>query len=178
MSTKNLYIVKWLEYIMWSTKEKELNDLENKKKNIILDIKQKKKECHQEFYKENKRKIIILDIIMVLAILCNIGALILTNALVLKNNPDKTFGEMNPVMAKNMDIVYAEKSEVKFFGFLFNIFCWSVIVIYYINLRNKIARQIEYGMLLGMVICIFTAWSLDFFNDLGYWIGKLIYGGA
>ena len=56
-----------------------------------------KKKLHKQYINENGVWIRTLDLLFILCILFNIGALCITNALVVKESENVTFTETNPV---------------------------------------------------------------------------------
>lgn len=139
--------------------------------------------ANKELRQEYKTLFMVCDILVVLMILANVAAFILTNALAVKAEPNKPILEANSVAAKLHGFKPATEvySKSKVYGFmiafLFRGFIYAVIIGYYIYYRFHIIARKE---LLQKVSAVVLIWGvmlfLDFFNDFGLWIGKLIWG--
>jgi len=112
-----------------------------------------------------------LDVIVAVMILSNIGAMVLTNAMVAKQ-PNVRIAESNTVRA---DVEGYEKhpnawlNVAKFmmrYGFI------AVLFAVYVWMRQTVT---SYRMLRNMTFFYGTVaivFLFDFFNNFGYWIGK------
>lgn len=125
------------------------------------------------FRDEFKTKFKILDYIVLFVILMNIGAICLTNALVIKAKPTAPLYEANPVNCDKFNCVASKwlgiiivLKEIALRGFL---------VYMYVSYRNAIYSNRQYYLLLGIVLAIGTSLTIDFSNDLGFWIGKAFF---
>lgn len=159
----------------WTEEELKYNNLQNSLKNTQLQIKQQKKILHQKFKEENKKKLIILDITIILILLFNIGVLTITNSLVLKNNPNQKIIEANPITAKNYNYKTNNEGKYVMTAFMFHCLIWIIIISYYLYNRFHITTKQELTIFTGYIIIYLIILGLDFFNDFGYLIGKLIW---
>lgn len=150
-------------------------------KQLEQEIKQKKLELKQARYgqakkyrSDNPRKFRTLDIMIVIVIILNLGALLITNTLVVKDNPQKEFKEANPVQCKLNDF-----SCHNYMPGLITIFkqliVWGLLVAGYMFLRASIHNNITYYSILIICLGWITIITFDFVNDLGYLIGVLIW---
>jgi ABC-type multidrug transport system permease subunit len=147
------------------------------------EIKKHSKEINRQLRTEYKRAFKIFGWVVVLTIILNLGALLMTNALVIKAQPDKTFTEVNPVTAETHELEPATSTYPKYivFGtllaFLTTTIAYAAIIGLYFNtkFRSFSRKQVRYN--LAALLFISAAISLDFVNDFGYLIGKLIWGG-
>ncbi len=69
--------------------------------------------AHKEFVKHTRRFLIVMDVMVVLMVLANFGAVIMTNALVVRATPNMTLMEGNPVQSKINN--YVEHPQAKEF---------------------------------------------------------------
>jgi len=141
--------------------------------------KRKLKEHYTEKYKTMIR---ICDILIICAILFNFGAVAITNALVVKNEPDKKFHEVNPVGRETFD--YAPPPEDA--GGKDITLVWRALIIHtllllvllgvYLTLRFGVNSPYSMGLLMMCTFFLFILLGWDFSNDFGYWIGVQIWG--
>lgn len=156
--------------------EMELNNLRTKKLNIELKIKEQKRELNKELRKTYPKIFLLMSILMITGILFNIGAMVITHALVLENNPNKVFTESNPFYAKFNNLKENEIANVKFTSFVFQISIYVFLLLALLYNRYHISSKKEMYLLLAVTIFVAVSWGYDFANDLGYWIGKMIWG--
>ena len=139
--------------------------------------KQEKNQKAAEYRENNKVKFKILDLLIVLAILMNLGAVMLTNMMVLKESKGEkvVLKEVNPVAAQVKDLAqhpfWLEEAK----AFFYQIVCWVLVFLLYFYQRQKTFNDVGYFILLGLVVFVVTAWGLDFFNNFGFYLGDLIH---
>lgn len=154
--------------------QKELKDKGNA-------IKSEKKSLHKQFVQQNRNWFRALDILIVCVVLFNFGAVVLTQIMVFENNPDAQIVELNPVMAELHGLPEPEDREmardmIASIGKQFII--WFVLIGCYVHFRARVFTD-ELLLLVTVMVCYyFVIMGWDFFNDLGLWIGRLIYGGG
>ena len=155
----------------------KLFQLEKQQKLIKKAISEEKRKENKRFIKEHKTIIRILDIAMIFIILFNYGALTITNAMVLKKEPDRIFYEVNPVVAESNDYVVHPKAQTKIKQLVRVFIAWAVLIGIYVYFRLTIMTTKD----LIVLVCIVATWFMilgwDFVNDFGFWIGKQIWGG-
>jgi hypothetical protein len=146
-----------------------LNKLQSK-------IKKEKKKLCKVFKREHKAFLKFLDVLLILAFLMNMGALVCTNALVTKEEPDREFMEANPVMAETHDLKPApvETVVVVLLMFFKQVLYWTVILFLYIVARKTSYSEGHLYRLCFMAVYVFTLTATDFFHDLGYLIGTML----
>ncbi len=153
-------------------REKQLaNDIYNNK------IVKAKKKIHKEFVNSNKKIILVLDIAMIFIILFNFGAVLITNALVLREEPDKVFMETNPVASKIGNYELHPESIQLMSSVLKQMFLWSILIFIYLYYRRNLIDDKDLFTLLMIITFWVTSTGYDFIHDFGYYIGKVIYGG-
>jgi magnesium-transporting ATPase (P-type) len=146
--------------------------LKVRQKTIKIFMKAKRREINQTFKKENNKKILLVDSLFILFVLFNIGALIITNALVMKEKP--TLKEANPITAKTYNL-QSTNNNAQYFGIIFYILTLTLLIGYYILLKNTIINNQSYTIFLMVIIILGTFLTYDFLNDVGYLIGKIIF---
>lgn len=124
---------------------------------------------------------------MVLAILSNVGAYVITNALVVKTVSAKTgaepvFYEANPVATKiNKELASPPPSVFKeivssFLGHVAKFWIMGVCLGLYIFIRHQAKKSWKHTLILCIGVSVWwTQIFFDFANDLGYLIGKIIF---
>lgn len=117
----------------------------------------------------------MLDILGIILILLNFGALFMTGVLVIKAQPTHTFSEANPVQcAWNGWSCHTNWKDV-FIPFLKQAFLWGIIIGAYIYSRNNTYSLTGLWFLTIMVLFITAILGWDFINDLGLYVGKIIF---
>jgi hypothetical protein len=160
--------------------EKKLIKLKNEKKVIknnyiykknINEFKSKEFKSNLSFYyKRHFQKLLtFLDILFIMAILMNFGAVFLTNALVVKNTGSEIiFKEANPMQSE----IYEKEENVDYFKFfIIHSLKISLLIMFYIKSRINIYNIRSIYYLIFLVITTFTILGLDFFNNAGYYYG-------
>lgn len=155
--------------------EQRINKLQQEQRNIKATINKYKAKQSQWFRKQNQKALIILDIILICCFLLNIGALAITKALVIKNNPTKQLVEANPVTANTYQLQTNNEANYRFMGFYIHALLWVFLIGLYIYKRQTTKTNIELYNLIFTVLGWLVILALDFFNDFGYLIGKLIF---
>lgn len=129
---------------------------------------------NKEFSDKNRQVFKLSDTLFALAILFNLFAVILTNALVVKETPDKQFVEVNPLQAKMNNLKTTNPSV--FISLLKQFYLWLIIFGLYFYCRVTISTKA--GLLFHYIITFWIFYTLawDFCNDFGFWIGKQLFG--
>jgi hypothetical protein len=123
---------------------------------------------------DRSRLLRYMDIAIALSILFNIGAVILTNMMVVKAEPSIVFHEVNPVAAKNLGLQIAEGFLPRYLGFILHGLALAVLLGNYVYNRFY-APEKQFKLFLILTIFIFLICTLDFSNNFGYYIGKLLF---
>ncbi len=124
----------------------------------------------------NKGQILIFcDIAITLSILFNIGAVLITNAMAMKASPEAPLLEANPIAAKTLNVVVASDGKAMIAGIILHCLLLGTLIANYIYYRVRSEQDKHFYWLLIFTCFIFLATTLDFTNDLGYWLGKLIF---
>lgn len=122
-----------------------------------------------------------LDILVVILILFNIGAMVITNILAVKNEPDVEFGEANLDAAKTFDLkpLPDEQAQILFKMIIFKGLLYGLIVGMYYLLRINYQKNNSNMNLVKIVFSVFILlfiFAFDFFNNFGYLLGVIFYG--
>jgi len=146
-----------------------------KKKEINYQIEQEKKKIHKELVKQNKTIFYLLDAAVIVAILLNIGALAITNAMVVKEEPTTAFTEVNVIAADVGGYVPHPQSFALFNMLLMKIFSYTIIILMYGYLRFFAYTQSMLNTLYLFVVMLFVMSFYDFLNNFGFYMGKMIF---
>lgn len=117
-----------------------------------------------------------LDMLLICCFLLNLGAVVITNALVFKTNTNVKLVEANPVTANTHQLETNKEALFKFSGFYIHALLWVFLAWFYIHKRNNVKNEKELLILTSIVISWLIILSLDFFNDFGYLLGKIMFG--
>ena len=120
----------------------------------------------------------ITDILIVLAFIMNLFALGMTNYLAVKKEPSVVLVEANPIQTNIINKDFKLHPEWKIvIGKLFKqVFIWTIIFYAYYLFRREFTFKKNLDCMVFIALFSFITFSIDFANDLGFFIGKL-YGG-
>lgn len=178
--------------------QKEIINLDEKIKKEKLKTSYIKRKENKDFIKNNRKWFMILDIAIVFIILFNLGALTITHALVMKTTPDQivtklnpitnqteefiikgsepvVLKEINPIMAKSEGFIQHPESYKLFYSFLKLTIYWTILIFFYLFYRKRMDQYWKLEILTFYVLLYTIIMGTDFINDLGFWIGRLIY---
>jgi hypothetical protein len=123
----------------------------------------------------------VCDILFFGAIIMNMGALMISNMIVVKENPNAKVIEGNPISAQAQGFeVHPETSKVKDFflkaylPLFLSAFSLAALVTYYVYIRFIKYTKV-WLILLYSSLCFFLL-AYDFINNIGILIGLRIYG--
>ena len=135
-----------------------------------------KKGMNESLRKKHRKLLKFCDIIAFFCILMNFSAVFMTNYLVMQEEPTVEILESNPVMAEVGN--YETNTQVRslFFTLIFNMALWTLIIAVYIYERLFMYRTWHLGLFVTFVMFYFSLLGFDFFNNLGFFIGRLVYG--
>ena len=135
-------------------------------------VKLEKKRLSKSYKAHYKHFLITIDCLIIIAFLFNLGSIALTNALVAKNTPDIELIEANPVQAKANNL---KTSQLAWVGlavmFLKQIVPWTILGIVYVINRYNVYSHASFMVMTSLVLYLLVATSVDFFNNLGYFVG-------
>lgn len=139
------------------------------------DIKREKRELHLQFIKDNQLMVRTLDILVVLMILMNFGATIMTNYMAVKKEPEVKIMEVNPLAAEIGNYEEHPAAQNYFSRMVaFKVLAWGLLVALYCFARRGIYNYFGFTWLLTIVVAYTLLFSQNFFNDFGFWLGKVV----
>ena len=158
----------------------ELITLEARKKQIGYEIRQQQRNEHNRLYSSHKAMFRLMDIAVVLMIIMNFGALTITNMMVVKKTPIvvESIMEANVVQAKLNNFEAHPQATQWMRIFVTQSMIWAFILFCYIYYRNRVWNEFQLGLMVSVVCFYFIICGRDFFNNFGYWIGKVLFGGT
>lgn len=154
----------------------EINELNFDKGVLKEDIKILKRKELKEFRNKHKKIFLLFDIAVILVVLMNFGALAITNALVVKEDPNIEFVEVNPVVAERGGYVEHPDSNRKMTQFEITFIFWTLLIIFYVLFRNNIKNEFWLSFLSLYILLFSIAFGTDFINDFGYYVGVKLWG--
>ena len=97
--------------------------------------------------------------------------------MVVRENPDGEFYEINPVVAERND--YVQHPDVDgnrlLNELMFYSLAWSLLLTVYIFARSRVRNLFGLYILLFGVLYYVLAFGTDFINDAGFYAGKLFW---
>ena len=156
----------------------ELIALEAKRKQIRYELRQQQRNEHKRLYSSHKAMFRLMDIAVVLIIIMNFGAVALTNMLIVKNAPEIIIVEANPTQAKLNNYEMHPNALQLIRAFVIQSLIWSGMLFVYVYYRNKVWNEYQLGLMVASICFYFILCGGDFFNNFGYFIGKLMFGGT
>lgn len=155
----------------------KLLEYEHEKKVLEEHIKLEKKFEHMNFVEMNKTFFRVTDILVVLIILMNFGAVCITNYLVTERQEETgketAFYEVNPIIAKRENLE-VHPNYAKIIGGLFRqSMYWLVLILVYVSHRMRTYTEEGKFILVAVITIYFIALGFDFFNDFGFLLGVL-----
>lgn len=125
----------------------------------------------EEYQLKRKAWLRMLDVIVIVSVMMNFSAVLITNSLVPVNTP---LAEGNPVMAKVGGYQTSSNAYKLYVQLLFVSLIWTVLLAAYFYLRINVESDRALIIFSTIVAFWFLALGRDFFGDLGFWIRGLI----
>lgn len=132
--------------------------------------------AQKEYYKKHTLWFHTLDYIGMALIVLNIVALLITGILVVKDEPTKTFVEANPTQCEWNGWSCHEDAKAIFIPLIRQFIIWAVLIALYMFVRSHTINSLNMWILTAIIIFYAVTISWDTTNDLGLYIGKLLYG--
>lgn len=140
-------------------------------------VKDEKERLNKQIRNIYKKQYRLCDIALLIMILSNIGAFVITNALVVKTaeaaGEEIHFVESNPVMAEHHAFETTPESQLEFFSLIthFSLLLILIVLINYMRFFNhNRAGAYVYFFSVGTYGFILF---FDFISNLGYWLGVM-----
>lgn len=144
---------------------------------------------HKQLLKDHKKFIRFCDVLMILAIVSNFGALFLTNIMVAEKvyeeaeekGTEVKWVETNPAAQKlhNLEGPSPEQkplADKMLQSLITQSFYWAILISMYILIRTIAYNKLWLGVLFVPTILLCVMLTNDFVRDLGLWIGSLLFG--
>jgi len=146
-----------------------------RKKQLGYEIRRQQGREHEDILRRHTIVFRLMDIMVVLLILMNFGAVALTNVLLIKQQPDTVLSEANPIQAKAHGYEQHPQYSTLIKALLYQSFLWSIMLFFYIYYRRRVYTEKQMWVMLFYVSFYFSVCGADFFNDFGYWLGRLMF---
>ena len=149
------------------------------RKLLKIKLREEKQKLHKQFVSAHKGLFKIMDITVAILLLFNFGAVATTNALVVRAEPEIMIMEVNPAQASMNDYEPHPITQSKGFAWaiLRQAFFWAFLIAAYVHYRRTVFTEEGLAFVLVIMAIYFVAFGMDFFNDLGFWIGRKLFGG-
>ena len=131
---------------------------------------------HEQYKNKYSKTFKLMDILFVSFIISNMGALMLTNMLVFKTTPNATVQEANPIASEIHDFEPHPQAASLFSGFIFQMLMYGILFLCYFSNRNNIRSHKGLILNFALIFFMFFVCFTDFTNNLGYYIGRLLWG--
>ncbi len=114
----------------------------------------------------------------------NFGAVFLTNMMVMKQNAieveagiaePKVFKEVNPVQAELNNYEPHPESKELINALLKQVALWFVMIFFYVYFRRTVFTEDVLNLMIIFVSFYFLVLGWDFFNDYGFFTGKVVF---
>ena len=160
----------------YEEERKKLEMVKLEKTMYKIKLRNQTKATHNAFVKKNKGWVRTLDIVMIIVVLLNFGAVFMTNMLVVKTNPEVELKEANAVQAEMNDYEVHEQGGQLMKSILLQTVLWVIILSVFVSNRMMLITYPQLTVMTVTVIYFAFLLTLDFVNDFGYLIGVLLWG--
>jgi len=160
---------KYMEYRSY------VRDSKDKKAVLKDELRVLKHEANKEMRAYYKGWFRTLDIIGIILLLLNFGALFLTGILVIRADPGHTFAEANPIQCQWNGWTCHTDWKAVFLPFLRQAIIWGILAALYIYQRYNTYTITGLWFLTGMMVLISVLLTWDFLNDFGLYLGKVLF---
>ena len=111
-----------------------------------------------------------------MCILLNYGAVFITNALVIKANPTVELKEANDIQAEMNNYEKHEQGDALMMALFIQCILWTILISVYISNRMFLISYQQITIMTFVIVYFAFIIALDFVNDFGYLIGKILWG--
>jgi len=137
---------------------------------LEAELEDAKRVARREFRERFHEKFRFMDLLVVIVVLFNFGAVTMTNYVVDTINSPGGFREVNPTSATIYGVAEHPKAMVLFGAFKIWTAMWSVLIILYVYFRFNVMREETFYTTMSFISAYFIVLGLDFFNDFGHLI--------
>ena len=131
--------------------------------------------ANKAFRKKHKEWFKTLDTIGVIVILFNLLAIIMTGLLVVKIVPNQVIVEGNPAQCSWNGFSCHDDAANVMSSVYKQLLIWAFLIGLYIFIRNNIYSYTGLWIMTGIVVLYIVATSYDLANDLGLYLGKVLF---
>lgn len=146
---------------------------------VNAQLKKKRREEHLHLFEQHSSLFHVLDVLFVLCILMNFGALVITNSIVVKDDIEAAqaqgeelkFYEVNPTTSSSYGYVQHPEPSVildTLIVILKYSIIWTFLIGVYVYYRTTIFSHKAMYIFAFFVGYYFSMLGYDFFHDLGY----------
>lgn len=160
-------------------------NLHFEKQRINDDIRKEKKLLHQRFYSSNKRTFRILDILVTLIIVMNLGSVFITNVMIVKQTSEKyptkplkeklDMGEVNPAQTVINDYQPHKEQKELFTTLVKQSILYGILIFAYVYYRRNTISEEGLTILVFIIVFYILLHGMVFMNDLGYYLGVRLF---
>ena len=134
---------------------------------LVEKVNANKKEINRQIREEYKVWFKVGNIILILMILFNTGALLITNALVVKEKPELNFTEANPIAAQVHNLASTNEVEgnnkgfIAITGIIIHVLAWVLMIggYLYLKYRTYNRKQLIHNFLTFIFIAVFLTYD-------------------
>ena len=153
----------WLARLKLHAKENRIKEREKKNTERAM----RRRQLESKYW----GLLLIIDIMALSCIIMNMGAVLLTNWMVADAKEDITIIEANPVVAKIEGLETTKAANRAFMQAVRILIGWGALIWAYLNLRLRFYTKNHIITLATIAVFCFYVIGLDFFNNLGYFLG-------
>lgn len=146
-----------------------------RRKQLDYEIKRHKRREHEELLKRQAVVFRLMDTKVLLLVLMNFGAVTLTNVLLIKQQPDAILLEANTIQAEAHGYEQHPQASSLIKALVYQAFLWALLLFCYIYYRRRVYNEKQMWVMLGIVSFYFMLCGIDFFNNYGYYIGRMMF---
>ena len=150
-----------------------LEKLRVEKKLLFWELNKEKRMQHKRFINEHKKTFKFLDLLVLIMVLLNFGAVATTNLLVVKKAQEAgeniTLYETNPAQSKLNDYEQHPTERLEIMPFIKQALFWLLLIMCYVYFRSRVYNHTGLFILCSVIGVYTLIIGFDFFNNLGYY---------
>lgn len=135
--------------------------------------KEEKINLNDEIRKKYKYFFLTCDIMILCCVFMNFAALFITNYMVMAKEPNTELLEANPVIAEMDNYETNIEVQTKYWQLARHFIIWLGILLGLIYLRLHAYNRWGVAFYFAIVFFLFYTIGADFFNNFGFFVGKL-----
>lgn len=146
-----------------------------RKKQLDYEIKRQQSREHGELLKRQAIVFKLMDTMVLLLVFMNFGAVALTNVLLIKQQPDAVLSEANTIQAEAHGYEKHPQASSLIKTLVYQAFLWAILLFCYIYYRRRVYTEKQMWFMLGFVSFYFMLCGIDFFNNYGFCVGRMLF---